>query len=183
MRLRPQVFAELWYFFGTLDIDLIASPASAHCLPAAAWGGAIGSHVSRATRMMVPREWIFFSRCISRSESDNARVRFLFSPYRSGQPSRTTFRRATSTRGHFIYFRSGFLEPRMEIGRKRSLIAASTGDKTLLRTTSEAPSHMHFLGGIWSRLRSISPAYSWAKQVVSVYTHTQILDEENRACL
>ena len=36
--LRPHVFAELWSFLGAFDIDLMASPVSAHCIPAAAPG-------------------------------------------------------------------------------------------------------------------------------------------------
>ena len=40
VRLRPDVFEELWPFFGVFDIDLMASPASAHCTPATAPGAA-----------------------------------------------------------------------------------------------------------------------------------------------
>ena len=72
----------------------------------------------------------------------------------------------------------------MGIVRKRSLTVAppppAMKASSLSSTTSAAPSHKHFLGGIWLRLRSISPPSSQAEQVVSVYIHTHDLDEVNR---
>ena len=59
VRLRPNVFAELWHFCGAFDIDLMTSPASAHCIPAITQGASnrlLLSSVSRDTHVTVPRE-------------------------------------------------------------------------------------------------------------------------------
>ena len=69
----------------------------------------IGSHVSRDTSVTGPRE-LFFFRKMSRACRERQRARLISPPpYRIGQPSSSTPRRATSTRGRFTFLRSGFI--------------------------------------------------------------------------
>ena len=100
VRLHPHVFAELWSFFGAFDIDLMASPVSAHCILAAAPGA--GSQLPCFTRYACEGSAgvdFFFARRVASPGGVGACVRFLFSPNRIGQPSHAASRRATSTRG------------------------------------------------------------------------------------
>ena len=48
VRFRPNVFAMVWFFFGAYDIDLMALPASADCIPAATM--AAGNRLPFSTR-------------------------------------------------------------------------------------------------------------------------------------
>ena len=65
VRLHPHVFADLWSFFGAFDIDRMASPASAHCIPAAALGA--GNRLPCFTRYACDgsAEVFFFSKCLA----------------------------------------------------------------------------------------------------------------------
>ncbi|CAN0429763.1 unnamed protein product [Ascophyllum nodosum] len=107
VRLRPHVFAELWSFFGAFDIDLMASPVSAHRIPAAAPGA--GNQLPCFTRYACEGSAGVdcFSQDVSRVPGSSARGRFLLSPNRIGQPSHAASRRATSTRGSSSSLGSG----------------------------------------------------------------------------
>ena len=107
VRLRPHVFAELWAFFGEFNIDLMASPVSAHRIPASAqWAGNRLPFFARYACDGSAGVDFFAQRCRARAGGDSACVWFLFSPYRIGQPSYPAPRR-TSTRGRFTSLSSG----------------------------------------------------------------------------
>ena len=74
VRLRPHVFAELWSFFGAFDIDLMAPPVSAHCIPAAAPGA--GNQLPYFTRYACEGSAgvDFFSQDVSRVPGESARA-------------------------------------------------------------------------------------------------------------
>ena len=132
MRLCLHVFAELWSFFGAFDIDIMASPVSAHCIPAAAPGA--GNQLPCFTRYACEGSagsGFFFTRRVASPGGVGARVRFLFSPTALANPA---MQHLAEQRAHAIVLLplvAGLWEPRMGSARKRSLTVSAPGDESV----------------------------------------------------
>ena len=132
VRLRPHVFAELWSFFGAFDIDLMASPVSAHRIPAAAPGA--GNQLPCFTRYACEGSAgvDFFSQDVSRVPGESARaVGFCFPPTALANPA---MQHLAEQRAHAVVLLpsvAGLWEPRMGSARKRSLTVSAPGDESV----------------------------------------------------
>ena len=120
-------FAELWSFFGAFDIDVMASSASAHCIPATGAGNRLSCFTRYACdgsgRVDV------FSQDVSRVQGEAARAfGFCFPPFALANPA---VQHLAEQRAHVVVLLLsvvGFWEPRMGIAWKRCFTVASPGD-------------------------------------------------------
>ena len=167
--LRPHVFAELWSFFGAFNIDLMASPASTHCIPATTQGA--GNKLPCFTRDACDGSVgvVFFAQDVSRVPGETAHAFGLcFPPTALANP---VVQHLAEQRAHAVVLLPSVAclwEPRMGITRKRFVTVTSQGDKSVFSVEhhQRGPSHMHFLDGIWLRLRSVSLPFARAGEEV-----------------
>ena len=132
VRLRPHLFAELWSFFGAFNIDLMASAASAHCIPVTAPGA--GNKLPCFTRYACDGSAgvDFFAQDVSRVPGETVRA-FGFS-FLPTALANLIMQHLAERRAHAVVLLpsvAGLWEARMEIARKRSVIIASPGDKNV----------------------------------------------------
>ena len=130
-RLRPHVFAELWAFFGEFNIDLMASPVSAHRIPATAQGA--GNRLPFFTRYACDGSAgvDFFAQDVARVPGGTARAfGFCFSPSALANP---VMQHLAEQQAHAVVLLpsvAGLWEPRMGCARKRCVTVASPGDES-----------------------------------------------------
>ena len=127
-RLRPHVFAELWAFFGEFNIDLMASPVSAHRIPATA-----GNRLPFFTRYACDGSAgvDFFAQDVARVPGGTARAfGFCFPPSALANP---VMQHLAEQQAHAVVLLpsvAGLWEPRMGCARKRCVTVASPGDES-----------------------------------------------------
>ena len=132
VRLRPHVLAELWSFFGALNIDILASPASAHCILATAPGA--GNRLPCFTRYAcdgsVGVDFLEQDGSCVQGETAHA-FGFCFPPTALANP---VVQHLVKQRSHAVVLLpsvAGLWELRMGIARKRIVAVASSGDKSV----------------------------------------------------
>ena len=159
VRLRPHVFAELWALFGEFNIDLMASPVSAHCIPTTAQGA--GSRLPFFTRYACDGSTgvDLFAQDVARVPGETARAfGFSFPPTALANP---VVQHLAEQQAHAVVLLpsvAGLWGARMGCARKRCVTVASPGDKRVFFVDHQrAPQPYAFPDGIWLRLRSISP--------------------------
>ena len=132
VRLRPHVFAELWSFVRAFDIDLMASPVSAHCIPAAAPGA--GNQLPCFMRYACEGSAGVdcFSQDVSRVPGESARA--FGSCFPLTALANPAMQHLAKQRAHAVVLLplvAGLWEPRMGSARKRSLTVSAPGDESV----------------------------------------------------
>ena len=131
VRFSPHVFAELWSFFGAFSIDLIASFASAHCIPATAQGA--GNRLPCFTRYACDASAgvDLFAQDVACLPGEIARAFACFLSIVLANPA---VQHLAEQKAHAVVLLpsvAGLWEPRMGIVRKRFFTVASPGDKSV----------------------------------------------------
>ena len=132
VRLHPHVFAELWSFFGAFNVDLMASPASAHCIPATAQRA--GNRPPVFTRYACDGSAgvDFFAHDVARVPEETARAFgfcFLFTAL-----ANPVVQHLAEQQAHAVVLLpsvAGLWEPRIGITRKRFVSVTSPGDESV----------------------------------------------------
>ena len=132
VRLRPHLFSDLWSFFGAFNIDLMVSPASAHCIPAIAQEA--GNRLPCFTRYACDGSAgvDFFAQDVVRVPGETARAfGVCFPPTALANPVVQHLAEQQALAVVLLPSVAGLWEPRMGIARKRFVTVASPGDKSV----------------------------------------------------
>ena len=130
--LRPHIFAELSSFFDAFNIDLMASPASAHYIPVTAPG--VGNRLPCFTRYACDGSagLDLFAQDVSRVRKETARAfGFYFLPTALASPVVQHLAEQRARAVVLLPSVAGLWEPCMEIARKWFVKVASPGDKSV----------------------------------------------------